>query len=310
MIISVSRRTDIPAFYSAWFFNRLRDGYVLVKRNINSRRISRISLRPDVVDGFVFWTKNPAPMLPYLNELKDYACCFHVTVTAYGREAEGGIPSKAGCVIPAVRELARRIGSDQVIWRYDPIFLSEKYTETYHIQQFAALAEELSPYTKKCVISFLDYYPHIGRGLAALGVQPVSAAGKKRLAAMLSDIGRSCGLQLEACAEDLDLSAAGIMPGHCVDAALFERLLGEPLKLEKDKTQRLACGCAESIDIGTYGTCRGGCLYCYAGSAGQTVCPAGHWPESPLLTDYVRPGDVVAEREMRSCRSLQMTLDF
>ena len=137
MIISVSRRTDIPAYYSSWFWNRLRDGYVLVRQPVNERRVSRIVLHPDVVDGFVFWTKNPAPMLAKLGELEEFAYYFQYTLTAYGRDVEPGIPSKRECLIPAFQELSRRIGPERVIWRYDPVFLSSKYTDEYHVRYFA-----------------------------------------------------------------------------------------------------------------------------------------------------------------------------
>ena len=309
MIVSVSRRTDIPAYYAPWFWNRLRDGYVLVRQPGNGCRVSRIALSPDVVDGFVFWTKNPLPMLPKLDALKAYAYYFQYTLTAYGREVERGLPSKRDYLIPAFQELARRIGPERVIWRYDPIFLSGQYTEAYHETYFEELARRLSPYTKRCVISFLDYYPAIGRALTALGVKPFPAKARRRLAERLAGITRRYGLQMETCAEDIDLDFCGIAHGCCIDKALFERILGQPLSVKKAMNQRPSCGCMESVDIGTYGTCRGGCQYCYAGGAdGKGV--AGHDPASPLLTGRILPGDKVYDWPIASCRSLQMALDL
>ena len=136
MIISVSRRTDIPAYYSPWFWNRLRDGYVLVRQPVNERRVSRIVLHPDVVDGFVFWTKNPAPLMPRLAELADYAYYFQFTVTHYGPDIEPGVPDKEKEIIPAFRCLAETIGPERVIWRCDPLLVSERYDVDFHLKSF------------------------------------------------------------------------------------------------------------------------------------------------------------------------------
>ena len=161
MIISVSRRTDIPAFYSEWFFNRLKAGEVLVRNPMNARQISKIKLTPDAVDGIVFWTKNPAPMLDRLYLLKDYIYYFQFTLNAYGKEIESGVPSKNRFVIPTFQRLSDLIGPDRIVWRYDPIFLNETYTIDYHIYYFEKLARRLSPFTRKCTISFLDSYRNI-----------------------------------------------------------------------------------------------------------------------------------------------------
>ena len=158
MIISASRRTDIPTYYSEWFFNRIEEGYALVRNPMNAHQISKISLRPDVVDGIVFWTKNPTPMMTKLDRLKDYTYYFQFTLNAYGQDVEASIPSKNNVIIPAFQKLSDMIGPEKVIWRYDPIFLNETYTFEYHIHYFEELAKRLSPYTKKCTISFLDFY--------------------------------------------------------------------------------------------------------------------------------------------------------
>ena len=222
---------------------------------------------------------------------------------------EPGIPSKRECLIPAFQELSRRIGPERVIWRYDPVFLSSKYTEAYHVRYFAELAAQLAPYTRRCVISFLDYYPQISRPMAALGLKPFPAAQKRRLACALAAICRAHGLQMETCAEELDLAEYGISHGRCIDKTLFEQLLKQPLLVKRDANQRPACGCAESIDIGAYRTCRGGCRYCYAGGANREVSRI-HDPASPLLGGYVRPEDEVYDRHITSCRSPQMVLEF
>lgn len=158
MIISASRRTDIPTYYSDWLLNRVKAGYVYVRNPMNAHQISRISLSPEVVDGIVFWTKNPTPMLDKLDALRDYMYYFQFTLNSYGTDVERNIPSKNNVIIPAFQRLSDLIGPGRVIWRYDPIFLSKTYTMNYHIRYFEELAKRLSPYTKKCTISFLDIY--------------------------------------------------------------------------------------------------------------------------------------------------------
>ena len=285
MIISASRRTDIPAYYSEWFFQRIRAGYALVRNPMNARQISRRSLRPDDVDGIVFWTKNPSPMLDRLELLKDYTYYFQFTLNAYGQDVEVAVPSKNDVILPAFQKLSALIGSERVIWRYDPIFLSEKYTFEYHLRYFEKLAKRLSPYTKKCTISFLDFYRNTAKRTSALALRDINCELQNVLAKNLAEIAHGYGLKIDACAESATLQQYGIERAHCIDAQLFSSLLGRPLKLSKDKSQRAECGCAESFDIGAYSTCPGGCLYCYANRSAKAVNFSKHDPTSPLLAD-------------------------
>lgn len=307
MIVSASRRTDIPAFYSRWFFNRLREGYVLVRNPAAPRRISRISLCPEAVDGIVFWTKNPAPMLDKLDLLRNYAYYFQFTLTPYGREVESGLPSKNRVILPTFQRLADKIGPRRVIWRYDPIFLSRTYTFDYHLRAFEKLARRLAPFTKKCTISFLDYYRDTAQNMAGLELTPFPPALQRQLAARLAEIAQSCGLALDTCAEVIDLQDLGVGHARCVDARLLGELLGCTLEIGKDKNQRTACGCAESVDIGAYGSCPSGCRYCYAGPCTGF---AAHDPASPLLLGQVEPEDMILPRASRSFRSGQLRFDI
>ena len=153
MIISASRRTDIPTYYSEWFFNRLKDGFVYVRNPMNIHQISKIPLSPDVVDGIVFWTKNPTPMLNRLDELNQYIYYFQFTLNSYSVDVEPNIPSKNNIVIPTFQKLSQKIGKDKVVWRYDPIFFNQKYTLDYHVKYFRMLADKLAGYTEKCTCS-------------------------------------------------------------------------------------------------------------------------------------------------------------
>lgn len=158
MILSVSRRTDIPNYFSDWFINRIREGYLYVRNPMNAHQISRIALSPETVDCMVFWTKNPENMLGQLDFLRDYTYYFQFTLTGYGREVEPGLPHKREKLIPVFRRLSEKIGKQKVIWRYDPVFISQKYTVEYHLRAFAEIADSLAGYTEKSVISFMDMY--------------------------------------------------------------------------------------------------------------------------------------------------------
>ena len=312
MIISASRRTDIPTYYSEWFFNRIKAGYVLVRNPMNAHQISKINLSPDVVDGIVFWTKNPIPMLDKLDLLTDYMYYFQFTLNAYNQDVETGVPLKNNIVVPAFQKLSDIIGPDRVVWRYDPIFLNETYTAEYHIRYFEKLAKRLAPYTKKCTISFLDFYRNTEKNIAGLSIQKFTPEVQEFLAKNLSEIAYSYGLKMDTCAEGIDLQKFGIDHARCIDDRLFGKLLHCPLKVGKDKNQRLECGCIESLDIGAYNTCRNGCRYCYANYSTKAVCTnAGkHNPESPLLIGEIGPEDKITERKMHSCIENQIQFDL
>ena len=237
MFLSASRRTDIPSHYSEWFMNRIRAGFVLVRNPVNPRQVSRVSLSPDVVDGIVFWTKNPIPMLDRLDGLGAYMYCFQFTLNAYGADAEHGIPSKNAQLVDAFRRLSDKIGPERVLWRYDPIFVSGKYTVEYHLKYFEALARRLAGYTEQCTMSFLDVYGNTARNMAPLHSRTPSDTERAVLAAGLAEIAAGYGLRLRSCAEPDSLHRYGIEPASCVDARLFEKLLGCRLQPEAKDMQ-------------------------------------------------------------------------
>lgn len=301
MILSVSRRTDIPAFYSDWFYNRIREGQVCVRNPMNRHQVSKIRLSPDVIDCIVFWSKNPAPMLPRLDELADYMYYFQFTVTPYDRELETGLPQKES-IIETFRLLSDRIGPKRVIWRYDPILFSQSMDVQYHLHGFEAIAKRLASCTQTCVISFVDLYQKTRRNLRETTVREPGADEITRLAAGLASIASSYGIRIQSCAERIDLEPMGIRHGRCVDRVLIEELLGCRLEVAKDRNQRPECGCVQSVDIGAYDTCSHGCLYCYANTDTETVYRNRelHDPSSPLLIGRMEEGDVVKERVIRS----------
>lgn len=310
MIISASRRTDIPTYYSDWFINRIQKGYLLVRNPMNIHQISKIRLSPDVVDGIVFWTKNPTPMLDKLDQLKDYTFYFQFTVTSYGKDIEPNIPSKIDVIIPVFKRLSDLIGPERVVWRYDPILINAKYTMDYHIHAFGKIARQLHGYTKKCTISFIDLYRNIKGRVKNLGLQDLSDSKIMEICMALTEIAQGYGLRIDTCAETMDLQQYGIEHARCIDDRLFERLLGCNLLVKKDKNQRPECGCVSSIDIGMYNTCKNGCRYCYANFSDKTVKSnyEKYDRNSPLISGEVGPGDTIKEREVKSCRLGQMCL--
>lgn len=308
MIISASRRTDIPAFYSEWFFNRIKAGYVFVRNPMNVHQVSQIDLSPDVVDGIVFWTKNPIPMLSKLDNLKDYTYYFQFTITPYSRDVEKNIPDKDTKIIPAFQKLSDLIGPDRVIWRYDPIFFDAKNGIRNHIAHFEKMAKLLSPYTRKCTISFLDFYPNMEKRINYGGLSTVQL---RLFAKELAEIAHSYGLVIDTCAEKIDLNEYGIGHAKCIDGKLFEKLIGVPLESKKDDNQRKECGCMKSIDIGAYNTCDHNCLYCYATHNYKIACEnyRKHDPDSPFLIGNVEPEDRIVVRQMASQQINQLRFE-
>lgn len=306
MIISASRRTDIPSYYSDWFMNRIREGYVLVRNPMRYHQVSNISLSPEAVDGIVFWTKNPLPILDKLNPLHDYTYYFQFTITPYGTDIEPHLPSKSELIIPAFQRLSDQIGPERVIWRYDPILLNEKYSISYHLRAFERFAQRLCGYTSQCTISFIDHYRKNAHSLAKLGLEDISTEKMLVLGRSLAEIAHHYGYRIDTCAEKVDLEQFGVGHARCVDDRLLGKLRAQDrrqgrnpsLRYAKDKNQRLECGCVASVDIGVYNSCQNGCKYCYANFSDYSVRKdtLRHNPDAPLLLGEIEDGDVVKER--------------
>ena len=310
MIISASRRTDIPSYYSDWFYNRIKEGFVLVRNPMNFRQISRIKLTPDVVDGIVFWTKNPIPMLERLDELNEFMYYFQFAITPYGKDIESNLPSKNNELLASFKWLSDTIGADRVIWRFDPILINERYSVEYHIKAFTKVAEELHKHTQRVTISFIDAdYRGVKSNNKELNLLDFPIEAQRHLASELSSIAKRFGLAIDACTETIDLQQLGIGRASCIDKRLFEKLLGCSMSVDKDKNQRLECGCVSSIDIGMYNTCRNGCRYCYANYRQHNVAInfEKHNPFSPLMSGEVGDNDKITERAIKSCIDRQIT---
>ncbi|MDE7358216.1 MAG: DUF1848 domain-containing protein [Lachnospiraceae bacterium] len=310
MILSASRRTDIPNYYSDWFYNRIKEGFLYVRNPMNFHQISEIKITPDVVDCIVFWTKNPLPMMERLDELKAYHYYFQFTLTGYGNDIEANLPNKKTAMIPIFQELSDRIGREKVIWRYDPIFFSDKYTVQYHLKAFRSIAEALKGYTEKCVISFLDIYSKIRKNMEQLSAYDLQESELREFARELSGIANDNHVDIGTCAEKIDLEDCGIVHNCCIDKELIERITGCRLKAGKDKNQRLEYGCVESIEIGAYDTCKNGCVYCYANNSAKSVesNASKYDPALPLLCSLVGAEDRISLRKTVSLKETQLSI--
>jgi hypothetical protein len=293
MIISASRRTDIPAYYSDWFYNRILAGYCTVPNPFNPKQISFVDLRPEAVDAIVFWTRNPKPLFKYLSFLDSngYKYYFQFTLNNYPRILE---PFRPGfdLAIRNFKVLSSTIGKGKVIWRYDPILLSDVTPADFHIRNFEKIARELAGFTERVMISLVDEYRKTVRNLKALDIGYEGGVAKEgemeKLLKMIAEIATSNGLKIFSCAEPRDFSHLGIFPGKCIDDELIRRELGVEIKYVKDKGQRKTCRCTVSKDIGANETCLMGCKYCYATTSRERAVANRQKRHDPLFPSILR----------------------
>lgn len=240
-------------------------------------------------------------MLERLHEINRYNYYFQFTLNPYNKELEVDVPRK-NSIIDTFRQLSDKIGSERVVWRYDPILIANGINTDYHIRYFEAIARKLSTFTEKCMISFIDHYDKTNRNLKDTGSRSLSETEIFTIAKQFGEIGKSCNINIQTCVENVDLSKFGISQGSCIDKTLIESITGYPIKSKKDKNQRQGCNCIESIDIGEYNTCLHNCLYCYAttSSAKAHSKQMQHNPNSPLLIGDLTETDIIRDRTVSS----------
>lgn len=266
MIISASRRTDIPAFHARAFMENVRRGFCDVANPFNPAQISRISLLPEDVDCFVFWTRDPRPLMPFLSELDDrgYFYYFLFTVTGYPRYIEPAAPARNDAV-DAFAELSRCIGKEKLIWRYDPVLYADGVDRGWHCDNCTYLFEQLSDYTEKVVFSIIEPYRKvISRMNDCAHIDMYNKSAYLPLLEFLCELSLKHNLKIAACAQGDEINLTQIEKNACIDAELIARITAGSIKYRKDTGQRQECRCAASRDIGRYGTCAFGCRYCYA----------------------------------------------
>ncbi len=308
MILNTGCRTDIPAYYSRWFYNRVKEGYVCTRNPYRPDQVLQYCLDPAVVDILCFCTKNPAPMLPRLAELDRFRQFWFVTLTPYSKEIEPNVPDKR-TVLESIRQLSAAVGSKAVGWRYDPIFITEKYSVEYHLQAFEKMASALQNRVGSCVISFLDLYEKTKRNFPA--ARAVTEQEQKTLAARFAEIGKKYSIPIRTCCENASLAQCGVDVSGCMTKAVLEAAADCPLTVpKKKKYPRAQCSCLLGADIGMYNTCPHGCIYCYANYDRRTVEQNMrlHDPNSPFLIGNFRKGDQIIVARQESYIDRQMTL--
>ncbi len=292
MIINTGQRTDIPAFYAPWFAGRLKEGFVCVRNPYHPNQVSRYRLDPEVVDVIGFCTKNPAPMFPYMELLKDYGQYWFVTITPYGRDIEPNVPDKHQ-LLEDFKTLSEAVGIDAIGWRYDPIFITDKYSVAYHLRAFEQIASALDGYTKTAVISFIDLYPKVKRNFPE--AKEVTPEQRLALGKAFIKIAAAHGMTVKPCAEGDELAPFGADCSGCMTISDYEKAIGKRLNAPKKKGARAQCACYLACDIGAYNTCRHFCKYCYANADTSRVLEQSrlHDVNSPFLIGHYREGDVI-----------------
>ena len=293
MIINTGSRTDIPAFFAKWFLNRIDDGFVCTRNPYNDD-IYKYPLNPKIIDCLCFCTKNPKPLLKDIDVLDDYNQFWFVTITPYGRDVETNVPDYKN-VIKTFKGLSSSLGINKVSWRYDPIFITERYSLDYHIDKFEEIASELAGYTNDCTISFIDLYQKVLRNFPK--AREVETEERLAIGENFSKIARKYDIKMKTCVEETLLDRFGFDSSGCMTRKVIEKAIGNTLKIPKGKYRIRECDCIFGRDIGAYNTCLHGCKYCYANSNIKLVKRNHklHNPDSPLLVGELKNDDVVKE---------------
>lgn len=298
MILNVSGRTDIVAFYSDWFINRYKEGFVDVRNPFNQKMISRIYFKD--VDAILFCTKNP---LPILNSIKmiDKPILFHVTLTPYKKDIEPNLPPK-GIIIDAIKQLSDIVGIDNLWVRYDPIFLNEKYNLDYHIKSFRSMCQKLNGYVSKIIVSFIDDYKNVRKNNKILNYRSFTENDYKAIGINFSRIAKENGMTVQTCFEDRNLTEYGFIKQDCLSHELAFKLTGKTNFKSWNARKGNKCKCVQMVDIGVYNSCRHFCKYCYANYDENKVIENynNHNINSSLLVGKLKEDDIIKVRKSSS----------
>lgn len=296
MILNVSGRTDIVAFYSEWFMNRYKEGFVDVRNPFYPKKVSRIYF--DDVNAIVFCTKNPIPILKYLSEI-DKPIIFHITLTPYKNDIEPNVPSK-GKIIEAIKKISNIVGSEKIYIRYDPIFLNERYNLQYHIKAFNNMCKLLNGYTKHIIISFIDNYKNVRYNKNIFNIKEFSKNDYKQIGINFSKSAKKFGMTVQTCSEEKTLVEYGFVKEDCVSYTLAFKLTGKTNFKKWDARNNKNCNCVNMVDIGVYNSCKHFCRYCYANYDERKVVNNfnKHNPKSSLLIGNLEKDDIITKRKV------------
>ena len=282
MILNTGLRTDIPGFFSEWFYNRIEEGFVYVRNPYVKNQIYSYRLDPELIDCIIFCTKNPKPMLENLEKIDKFNQYWHITITPYEKEIEPNVPPMND-VLESFKYLSKKLGKENVTLRYDPIFINEKYTLEKHIESFEYIINSLSGYTTEAIISFIDLYEKTKRNFPK--AIEVTKDERLKLGKEFAQIGKKNNITIKTCVEGSELDKFGIDSSGCMTKEVIERAINKNLNIPKQKARNGECYCLLNNDIGEYNTCDHGCLYCYANSNKRLVKRnlKLHDPKSPIL---------------------------
>ena len=289
MILNTGLRTDIPGFFSEWFYNRIEDGFVYVRNPYAKNQIYSYRLDPELIDCIIFCTKNPKPMFENLEKIDKFNQYWHITITPYEKEIND--------VLESFKYLSKKLGKENVTLRYDPIFINEKYTLEKHIESFEYIANSLSDYTTEAIISFIDLYEKTKRNFPK--AREVTKDERLKLGKEFAQIGKKNNIIIKTCVEGTELDKFGIDSSGCMTKEVIERAINKNLNVPKQKARNGECYCLLNNDIGEYNTCDHGCLYCYANSNKRLVKRnlKLHDPKSPILIGEIKEDDIIKEKK-------------
>ena len=299
MILNTGLRTDIPGFFSEWFYNRIEDGFVYVRNPYAKNQIYSYRLDPELIDCIIFCTKNPKPMFENLEKIDKFNQYWHITITPYEKEIEPNVPPMND-VLERFKYLSKKLGKENVTLRYDPIFINEKYSLEKHIESFEYIANSLSDYTTEAIISFIDLYEKTKRNFPK--AREVTKDERLKLGKEFAQIGKKNNIIIKTCVEGTELDKFGIDSSGCMTKEVIERAINKNLNIPKQKARNGECYCLLNNDIGEYNTCAHGCLYCYANSNKKLVKRnlKLHDPKSPILIGEIKEDDIIKEMKQKS----------
>lgn len=299
MILNTGLRTDIPGFFSEWFYNRIEEGFVYVRSPYAKNLIYSYKLDPELIDCIIFCTKNPKPMFNNLHKIDEFNQYWHITITPYEKDMEPNVPP-VDEVIESFKHLSLKLGKESVSLRYDPIFINEKYTLERHIESFEYIADELSDYTQEAIISFIDLYEKTKRNFT--NVREVNQEERLEIGKEFAKIGKKNNIIIKTCVEGTELDKFGLDSSGCMTKEVIERAINKTLNIPKQKARNGECYCLLNNDIGAYNTCNHGCLYCYANSNKKLVLRNMklHDPKSPIVIGEIKENDQIKEMKQES----------
>ena len=299
MILNTGLRTDIPGFFSEWFYNRIEDGFVYVRNPYAKNQIYSYRLDPELIDCIIFCTKNPKPMFENLEKIDKFNQYWHITITPYEKEIEPNVPPMND-VLESFKYLSKKLGKENVTLRYDPIFINEKYTLEKHIESFEYIINSLSGYTTEAIISFIDLYEKTKRNFPK--AREVTKDERLKIGKEFARIGNENNIRIKTCVEGTELDKFGIDSSGCMTKEVIERAINKNLNIPKQKARNGECYCLLNNDIGEYNTCDHGCLYCYANSNKRLVKRnlKLHDPKSPILIGEIKEDDIIKEMNQKS----------